>query len=183
MNIALQFDTQITQFIYKLIPHNQIFDFFFSFLSMKGGSIPIWTGIVVLLVIFEETLPKRSRRKISKKLIFSFLLSLFLTSLLIFGMKHLIQRPRPNLQSSIFNLQTYSCPKDFSFPSGHAATSFTAATMLAFFDKKRGLFYYGVAFLISLSRIYLGCHYFLDVVGGGIIGYLIGKAVLSNKKI
>lgn len=180
---VFQLDSQATQFINELIPHNRFFDLFFSFFSMKGGSILIWIGIIALLIIFEETRPDQGRGKISKKLILYFLLSLFLTSLVVFGMKHIIQRPRPVIPPTTYNLQPISCPSDYSFPSGHASTALAAATVTAFFDKKRRYFYFLIAGLIGLSRIYLGCHYFLDVVGGGIIGYLIGKAVLSNKKI
>ncbi|MFA6513419.1 MAG: phosphatase PAP2 family protein, partial [Patescibacteria group bacterium] len=58
-----------------------------------------------------------------------------------------------------------------------------AATILAYFDKKRRWFYYIIAVLISYSRIYLGCHYFLDVVAGTILGFVISKIILlTNKK-
>ena len=59
-----------------------------------------------------------------------------------------------------------------------SATAFAAATVLSFFDKKRRWFYYTVAMLISYSRIYLGCHYFFDVIVGAIIGYIISQLLL-----
>ncbi|EKE14348.1 MAG: hypothetical protein ACD_12C00559G0006, partial [uncultured bacterium] len=57
-------------------------------------------------------------------------------------------------------------------------TAFAAATVLAYFDKKRRWFYYSAALLISYSRIYLGCHYFFDVIIGALIGFLISKLVV-----
>jgi undecaprenyl-diphosphatase len=157
-----------------LIPHNQFFDFFFSFLSLRGNSIIIWAVIVLFLVFFE--LKKHHYRLIILFLI-SFLTTAFLVNVVI---KNIIRRPRPNLQTSNFKLQTYQCPKDYSFPSGHAATAFAAATIIAHYDKKRKWFYYLVASLIGLSRIYLGCHYLSDVVGGGIIGYFISSITVNG---
>lgn len=156
----LSVDYFLTNFLAKLIPHNIFFDYFFSFFSMKGGSILIWMAIIVLLIIFEE--------KINKKFILYFLIALGITSTVVFGLKNTVQRVRP----------TTVCEKDFSFPSAHAATAFAAATILTFFDKKRKSFYYTIAVLISYSRIYLGCHYFLDVISGAIIGHIISQLLL-----
>ncbi len=163
LNAFLQLDSQATQFINALIPHNQLLDLLFSFFSLRGMSVIVWVIILVLHIIFEE--------KINKKFIFYFVFSIAIASIVVFGMKELIQRPRP----------TEFCANDFSFPSGHAANAFAASSILAFFDKKRRWLYYIVAATISFSRIYLGCHYFLDVIGGGVIGYLISSLILRLK--
>lgn len=167
MEKIISLDYFFTNLLNKLIPHNIFFDYFFSFFSMKGGSILIWIAIIVLLIIFEE--------KINKKFILYFLVALGITSIIVFGLKNTVKKVRP----------TIVCEKDFSFPSGHASTAFAAAVILSAFDKKRKWFYYTVAVLISYSRIYLGCHYFLDVIAGAIIGWLITKLILrfsiSNK--
>ena len=117
----------------------------------------------------------------------SFLLTFLLTDIVL---KNIFLRPRPfdfaqgKPFLTIYNhfqlFSTFSCPKDFSFPSAHAATAFAAATILTFFDKKHRWFYYTVAILISYSRIYLGCHYFLDVIAGAIIGYIISRLLLFS---
>lgn len=163
MEKIMSLDYFFTNLLNKLIPHNIIFDYFFSFFSMKGGSILIWIVIIVLLIIFEE--------KINKKFIIYFAISLITTALVVNVIKNFIHRPRPQLISNV-------CPLDFSFPSAHAATAFAAAGVLTYFDKKRKWFYYTVAVLIFYSRIYLGCHYFLDVIIGAIIGYIISQVLL-----
>ncbi|MBI3366002.1 phosphatase PAP2 family protein [Candidatus Roizmanbacteria bacterium] len=163
LNVILQLDSLITQLLSALIPHNYFFNLFFSFFSMKGGSIGIWIVIVVLLIIFEE--------KINRKFILYFLVILAISSFTVFGIKNIVKRNRP--------ISTYTCPKDYSFPSGHATTAFAAATILSVFDKKRRVFYYAVAVLIAFSRIYLECHYILDVIGGGFIGYFVSKTILQ----
>lgn len=161
MDKIISLDYSLTSVFNKSIPHNLFFNYFFSFFSLTGESILIWLIIIVLLIIFEE--------KINKKFVIYFLVSLIITFLVVFVMKHVTQRIRP----------TELCGKDFSFPSGHAATAFAAATILAFFDKKRNWFYYAVAVLIAYSRIYLGCHYFLDVVAGAVLGWLISITILK----
>jgi undecaprenyl-diphosphatase len=181
MLFLLSLDYFITNLLNKLIPHNIFFDYFFSFFSLKGSSILIWLLVILLSVILEERKnPKISKR--DKKFIILFSLSFLITFFVsdIF-LKNIFLRPRPQLISTNFNLFQFisnSCPTDFSFPSAHAATAFAAATVLTFFDKKRKWFYYTVALLISYSRIYLGCHYFFDVIAGAIIGYIISQALL-----
>lgn len=171
-DIIGKFDAQVTGFINFVLPHNTFFNYFFSFFSQKGASVLIWIGIILLLVIFEE--------KKDKKFILCFLISFAVAGIISnLFLKNLFRRPRPQINLAYGKISN-TCPKDFSFPSGHATTAFAAAAALAYFDKKRKYLYYLVAGLIGLSRIYLQCHYFGDVAVGGIIGYLIAKVILSN---
>ena len=179
MNNLLLFDQSITLFLKNLIPHNLFFNYFFSFFSLKGNSIFVWLLVILISVILEERKnPWISKR--DKKFIILFSLSFILTTLIVsYPLKNLFHRPRPTLDTKYSILNTNSCPKDFSFPSGHAATAFAAAAILVYFDKKRRWFYYAIAVLISFSRIYLSCHYFFDVVAGALIGYAISRLLLS----
>lgn len=172
MNKVISLDYFFTNSLNKLIPHNIFFDYFFSFFSLIGRAAIVWIVLAVLLVIFEEIK--------HKKFVLYFAISLLTTTLLVNVItKNIIRRPRPvSTNFNQFQLVSISCPKDYSFPSGHAAAAFAAATILTFFDKKRRWFYYLVAISISYSRIYLGCHYFLDVLGGVIIGYIISRLLL-----
>lgn len=172
MDKIISLDYFLTNFLNKLIPHNIFFNYFFSFFSLRGASILVWLLVIVIVVILEERKnPGISKR--DKKFIILFSVSFLLTFLFVdIFLKNIFLRPRPVLSDFV-------CPHDFSFPSGHAATAFAAATVLTFFDKKRRWFYYTVAVLISYSRIYLGCHYFFDVVAGAIIGFTISQLLLS----
>jgi len=70
-----------------------------------------------------------------------------------------------------------------SFPSGHAATSFALATVLAdrYKNKKLVVFgAYGLATAVSLSRIGGLNHHPSDVLIGAAIGHLIGRFVLNR---
>lgn len=179
MDKIISLDYFLTNFLNQLIPHNYFFNYFFSFFSLKGASILVWILVIVIVVILEER-KNHGISKRDKKFIILFSLSFLLTFLFAdVILKHVFQRTRPFLTLYIHTLLFQAnCPKDFSFPSGHASTAFAAATILTFFDKKRRWFYYLVAILISYSRIYLGCHYFFDVVVGALFGYLISKLIL-----
>jgi undecaprenyl-diphosphatase len=69
-------------------------------------------------------------------------------------------------------------PRDHSFPSGHAATSFACATVFAFAFPRFAAAFYLLAVAIGFSRIYVGVHYPLDVVGGALLGILVAIALL-----
>lgn len=68
-------------------------------------------------------------------------------------------------------------PTDGSFPSGHAATSFAAATVLTLAWPRWWPAFLLLALAIGFSRVYVGVHYPLDVVGGAVLGILVAIAL------
>jgi len=68
-------------------------------------------------------------------------------------------------------------PKDHSFPSGHAATSFACATILAWAAPKLAVPLYVLAAAIAFSRVYVGVHYPIDVLAGALLGVLVATAL------
>lgn len=63
---------------------------------------------------------------------------------------------------------------DHSFPSGHTAASFAAATALAIAYPSARPLLYVTATGVGLSRIHLGHHFPSDVIGGALLGTVIG---------
>lgn len=164
----LNFDSQISTFIANLFPHNDFFNAVFSFLSLDGLTLIVWGLVLLLFIIINE--------KRHKEFILYFLLSFISTYFVVnIVIKNIVARDRPYVAQ---NLSAEICPKDFSFPSGHAAGAFAGAVVFAAYDKKRKWIYYTLAVLISISRVYLLCHYFVDVTVGALVGYSIGKAFL-----
>lgn len=84
------------------------------------------------------------------------------------ALKHSFRRARPTL------LDKFIAPDSYSFPSGHAMGSMVAYGMIAWVigrmhPKLRAPAYIVAAFLITnigLSRVYLGVHWFTDILAG-----------------
>jgi undecaprenyl-diphosphatase len=92
------------------------------------------------------------------------------------AIKALVDRPRPPLHYAEPKTLV-PLPHDASFPSGHAATSFAAATMLTFYFPRLAPLFYVLAAAVAFSRVYVGVHYPLDVVGGALLGVLVAIAL------
>ncbi len=70
-------------------------------------------------------------------------------------------------------------PDQFSFPSGHTITAFSAVVPLAaaFPDAAPGLYLCAVS--VGISRILLGMHFLSDVVAGAVLGSAMARLLLS----
>jgi len=97
-----------------------------------------------------------------------------LSFLLNFTIKNIVKRPRPFITD--IRLTPVYRPGAYSFPSGHASSSFGAAVSLARAYPK--WYVMAPALLwssgIGYSRMYLGVHYPTDVGAGALLG--IGSA-------
>lgn len=92
------------------------------------------------------------------------------------GLKALIDRPRPTVRYAEPKALV-PVPHDASFPSGHAATSFAGATILSFSFPRLAPVFYLLAAAVAFSRVYVGVHYPLDVIGGAVLGTLVALGV------
>jgi undecaprenyl-diphosphatase len=68
---------------------------------------------------------------------------------------------------------------DVSFPSGHAATSFAGAAVLAWFAPRLAVPAFVLAVGIAFSRVYVGVHYPADVLVGALLGLVVAIALLK----
>jgi undecaprenyl-diphosphatase len=100
----------------------------------------------------------------------------FAGQLLSYGLKQWIGRERP---SAVYPSPKplVHAPHDGSFPSGHATVSFACATMLAFYAPRAAPAFFLLASAIAWSRVYVGVHYPLDVLGGAVLGILVAIAL------
>ncbi|RYD94193.1 MAG: phosphatase PAP2 family protein [Sphingobacteriales bacterium] len=83
----------------------------------------------------------------------------------------------PSLADSMRFLLSYR-PQSSSFPSSHAVNHFAMATFyfvtLKEYIGKWAWLFYGWAFIIIYSQVYVGVHYPVDVICGAIIGFVLG---------
>jgi membrane-associated phospholipid phosphatase len=103
------------------------------------------------------------------------LLFILMPSLLLnFWLKEIFQTARPLGVALIEQ-------GGFAFPSGHAQGSTTLWLMLALLIRKKWINYLAVTMiiLVSLSRLYLGVHWSVDILGGILIA--LGLVLVYDK--
>jgi undecaprenyl-diphosphatase len=93
-----------------------------------------------------------------------------------YGLKAVFDVERPSMRYAEPK-PLVMAPQDASFPSGHAATSFAAATVLAFARPRWAPVFYFLALAIAFSRVYVGVHYPLDIAGGAVLGIAVAIAL------
>jgi membrane-associated phospholipid phosphatase len=139
-------------------------------MSMYGREI-VWLAVIVFMSIFAGWKGK----KIAVIIVISFLIIIPLNTLF----KNLFERNRPPVE----RLEIHKPEKtDFAYPSGHASiVAAGALTLLILFRREKELVFSIIlaceAALVCISRIYVGDHYFFDVIGGALLG--AGIALLS----
>lgn len=90
---------------------------------------------------------------------------------IVYGLKEAVRRERPD------HAETNSA-SGFSFPSGHAASTFAAATVLQqHLGYKYGLPTYLIASYVAMSRLHENVHNASDVVFGATVGIIVGRSV------
>lgn len=133
-----------------------------------GGLGLMWILCSLALLCFKRT------RWAGAAGILALVFSLLLNNGLL---KHLFSRTRPYEVVEGLTLLTKKAT-DFSFPSGHAGSSFAAATAICLmlrgiWDRARWIPVV-LAFLMAFSRLYIGIHYPSDVICGALTGALCG---------
>lgn len=140
-----------------------------KFITHLGDSGIIWIVITAILLVFKKT------RKAGVIAALALIGSLIINNLLL---KNIVARTRP--YDTIHEVKRLvEIQKDFSFPSGHSASSFAASIAIYFgldgnLRKYLGIGLIVLAFAIAFSRLYVGVHYPLDVLVGSLDGVLIG---------
>jgi undecaprenyl-diphosphatase len=95
-----------------------------------------------------------------------------LSSLCSSTLKVVVDRQRPGGETVI------DLPSSASFPSGHATTAFAAAVALSMLVPRMAWWALPLAALISYSRVYLGVHYWSDVLAGAALGTAVAIGVV-----
>lgn len=158
----MPFEFQILDFIQQL--HTPILDKLMIFVSSLGDKGVVWILLATVLLVIPRT------RKTGGIVVAALVLDIIFCNGLL---KPLAARIRPYDVNSAVEVLVAK-PKDFSFPSGHTASSFAASAL--WFAKENWLWKpaFVLVALIALSRMYLYVHYPTDVLCGAILGILCG---------
>jgi undecaprenyl-diphosphatase len=135
------------------------------------------TVVVALLVVGWFSGEARWRRVVVHAL-----LALLLANLIVKVFNLVWFRPRPFTFNDV-NLLFYY-PSDSSFPSNSAAAMWALAwaTWLRDRGSRIGRSAVVLAALMGFSRIWIGVHYPLDIVGGALVGILSAGVVERNSE-
>lgn len=104
---------------------------------------------------------------------YSGLVSVVISTVVVQICKHIWARPRPLL--SLYDVRVVGVPLfGMSFPSGHTMTALAVAVACSIYVPRFRKFLIPFAVLTGISRVYVGAHFPVDVLFGGIVGSLIG---------
>ena len=173
LQTLLELDSNILLWIQDVI-RSDILTPIVVFITHLGDKGAIWMVLAIALAI-----PKKTRRA-SVLVLMALLVSYMINNVVL---KNAVARTRP--YEVIDSLQLLiQRQKDFSFPSGHTASSFAAAVVFyRRLPKKYGVLSLVLAVLISLSRLYVGVHYPSDVLCGAISGTVIALMLCKGEHI
>ena len=182
-------DTNLFLFLNGM--HSSFCDEFMYVFSQKLTWIPLYLSVLYIVIKYWKSK--------SFWVILALVLCIVISDQVSSGIiKDLVQRPRPshaeNLKGMVHLVYNYSGGR-FGFVSSHAANAFGFALLSSLLFKNRiyTLSIFSWAILTAYSRIYLGVHYPLDIVGGILVGtfaaiicfWILGKLrpIIVNSQI
>jgi membrane-associated phospholipid phosphatase len=134
-----------------------------------------WLGSLWILIPVAVSFSIVRQHKHSRLVAWLGPIALAATSLVVYALKELVSRPRPDLHQNLITL-----PIDSSFPSAHAAQAAALAIALGWRSPWQVRTALGATVIVvAFSRSYLQVHYPSDVVAGIIIG--AGCALLAGR--
>jgi len=173
IDFLIRIDTTLFTFINS--HHTLFFDKFFCIISQLGNG---WIAVPLVAAIIIIATP---RARLARALLYAVIAGT-LAGIANTQVKRLTHRPRPvvcfekRMENSGITAKVHIVGRNWrenSFPSGHAATTFASAAILALLYG--GYFSLGFipALFVAYSRVYMGVHFPSDVLGGAVLGSAI----------
>lgn len=166
--------------------HTPFLDYFFKYGTYLGDGVTY--GAFCLLALF-----------VKRRFFFVALVGIALSTMAVQGFKHLVfpdDAPRPlrfvaespkygeraaERVAERVAIDGVTIRYNDSFPSGHTATAFLMATLLALFAGTRPVAAYALALavMVGASRMYLFQHFYVDAYFGALFGAVCGTLAYS----
>ena len=186
IDFILQLDLQLFYFINSNVS-NAIFDYIFIFFHDCHKNI--WF-VLPLLLLWLFFIFRDKKNRIG--LIVLIPLVILITDQIGSKIKDLEIRKRPymKIDEDDMNLlvntpknkdglykNTKSSKK--SFPSNHSANIWALSTILSYIYNSKKKYFMILAILVSISRVYVGVHYPLDIIVGAGIGLIVSCLIVK----
>ncbi len=173
----MPFEFSFLDWLNKNLTGNDFINKVFKYITFLGDKGFVWIAIGLILICLKKYRPQ------GVLLLGALAVGAITNSIL----KEVVQRTRPIYVEGHGNLfdfakdylltsrpisYLFDMPEEtsYSFASGHTYSSFNAALILYFTNKKLGYAGYALATLIAFSRLFFGVHYPTDVLAGIILG-------------
>ena len=166
-----------------------MYEQFWIMVTLMGSPLLSTSFLIILVAIYfligrrhpmgkDSAVYRRMLKKYLLLIIPALLISMLGTELL----KLVFMVPRPCLLCPALGCNPY-CPITFSFPSGHASTITGIVTALFLLLRKRKyLLLFILPLIVAASRVILGVHTVIDVIGGFIFGLVLTMIVWRFRK-
>ena len=189
IELILQLDLQLFYFINSNLS-NTIFDYIFIFFHDCHKNL--WF-VIPLLFLWLFFIFRDKKNRIG--LILLIPLVILITDQIGSKIKDLEIRKRPYMKIDEDNINLLvNTPKNKdglykntksskkSFPSNHSANIWALSTILSYMYNNKKKYFMILAILVSISRVYVGVHYPLDIIAGAGIGLIVSFLVIKLSK-
>lgn len=167
-------NTALFYLIYNLSNQSEILD---TLMIFAARYLIIITFLLITIFAFRGNIREKK----------AFILAIFclITAVVIIKIIHLFFiETRPFVSLNLTPLYPYD--PDPSFPSRHVTMMTAITSAYIYFKSKWAMLFLVFLILTGISRIYVGVHYPLDILGGflvGIISLILAKQIIKLLKI
>jgi undecaprenyl-diphosphatase len=164
----LELDKEL--FLYLNSFHNYFWDTIMLMVTRKETWVPLYLTIVYFFI--------KNYRSKSVLILLFLVLTVVASDQISVLIKESVQRLRPVHEPAIADIVHNVFRKGglHGFVSSHATNMFAIFIFTSRIFKNRSYFFLMLfwAVIISYSRIYIGVHYPIDIIGGAFLGWLLG---------
>lgn len=173
LNKILEWDQELFLLLNGL--GSEVYDSFWIFVSSTKSAIPLFLLIIFLLI-------KKQGTSYWQGVVLILIVVGLADLCSVHCFKNVFMRLRPSHTPELADQIRLLVSKGglYGFVSSHAANFFAIAGIAsALLSEQKYMSYllYSWATLVAYSRIYVGKHYFLDVIGGALLGFVLAKVM------